>query len=641
MMIRLVTASLLMNTAAPAAAQEYLSKPAALIADGMPEIPAEILDTLRPYQEVRSAGFIDWDDRDGSMLVGTQLGNVTQVYRVSHPLGMREQITFETEPVTASVSPDGSIIIVSRDAGGSEFNQLYRLDQGRLTLLTDGESRNGMGPWHPDGHQFAYTSTRRNGRDNDIYLADANDPSASRLIMQGEGGGWFPAGFLPGGNELVIGNLNSVEDVDIYVLDLEGGSIRPVGNPEDQIAYGSIEVAADGRVWARSDEGHDFKRLGTLDLETGAFTIVGDFGPWDVAGFEVSPDGATVAVITNEAGSARLYLYDVASGQAHEVEQLGMGRFGNLKFASDGRLGFSFVSSTSPIDTYSLDPVTGEVTQWTKSETGGLDQSNNVEPELVTVSSFDGEQVSGFLYLPDPAKFPGPRPLIMSIHGGPESQARAGFMGSWNYYLNELGIGVFLPNVRGSTGFGKRFVSLDNGPFQREDSVRDIGAFLDWLADHPAVDSRRIGVTGGSYGGYMCYATAIHYGDRVNGAVCSVAISNFVTFLENTQDYRRDFRRGEYGDERDPVQREKLFEISPMTRAAEIEVPLFVIQGANDPRVPKSEADQIVAEVRSHGHQVWYLVGENEGHGFLRKENSDYQVAAEIHFWSRLMGETE
>nr|WP_245197084.1 prolyl oligopeptidase family serine peptidase [Sphingomonas jejuensis] len=315
------------------------------------------------------------------------------------------------------------------------------------------------------------------------------------------------------------------------------------------------------------------------------------------------------------------------------------GVIGGAEFAPWGTIGFTLSSATSPSDAYSVDPETLQVTRWTESETGGLDATRNVEPELVEVRSFDGEPVSGFLYRPDAARFPGRRPLIVNIHGGPEGQSRPGFLGRSNYLLNELGIAIFYPNVRGSTGYGKRFVALDNGPFRREDSVKDIGAFLDRLGGDPAIDPTRIAVTGGSYGGYMCYASAIRYGDRLRGANCIVAISDFNTFLENTQSYRRDLRRVEYGDERVPEQRAKLAEISPLTRVSELRVPLMVVTGANDPRVPASEADQIVQAVRRNGGQAWHLLGQNEGHGFARKENQDYQFWTSLIFWqTNLLG---
>jgi dipeptidyl aminopeptidase/acylaminoacyl peptidase len=341
--------------------------------------------------------------------------------------------------------------------------------------------------------------------------------------------------------------------------------------------------------------------------------------------------------VVNEAGASRLSLLDIASGAVRAVPGLPDGQISGLEFAPWGALGFSLASAKSPTDAYALDPASLKITRWTKSETGGLDPAANVEPELVAVKSFDGLPVSGFLYRPDAARFPGKRPLIVSIHGGPEGQSRPGFLGRNNYLVNELGIAIFYPNVRGSTGYGKKYVSLDNGPFQRENSVRDIGAFLDRLAADPAVDPGRIGLTGGSYGGYMCYASSIFYAQRLKGSLCVVAISNFVSFLEHTQSYRRDLRRVEYGDERDPKQRAKLLEISPLRRIGEIRAPLFVVAGANDPRVPKSEADQLVKAVRANGARVWYLVGENEGHGFQKKENQDYQFWTSVEFWKQTL----
>jgi dipeptidyl aminopeptidase/acylaminoacyl peptidase len=314
------------------------------------------------------------------------------------------------------------------------------------------------------------------------------------------------------------------------------------------------------------------------------------------------------------------------------------GTIGSLQIAPWGAIGFSLSSARSPSDAYSVDPRTLAVTRWTRSETGGLDAGVNVEPELIEARSFDGERISGFLYRPDAARFPGRRPLIVNIHGGPEGQSRPGFLGRNNYLLNELGIAIFYPNVRGSTGFGKRFVSLDNGPALRENSVKDIGAFLDRFDRDPALDRARFAVTGGSYGGYMCYASAIRFGDRLRAANCVVAISNFVTFLENTQSYRRDLRRVEYGDER--TQRAELLRISPMTRVSELRIPLMVVTGGNDPRVPASEADQMVRAVRANGRTAWHLLGQNEGHGFAKKENQDYQFWVGLMFWqANLLGE--
>lgn len=454
-------------------------------------------------------------------------------------------------------------------------------------------------------------------------------------MLQVKGGGWGLADFAPGNTAAVVGNYVSVQKSDLYWLDLASGKLTPIGDHKKAIAHGGARFAPDGTLWVTSDAGSDFQRLGTLDPKTGKFTPRAPETKWDVESFDIAADGSFIAYIVNEAGISKLRLLDPKTGQSREVTGLPKGVMGGVKIAPWGEIGVTVSSARVPTDAFSVDPKTLAVKRWTESETGGLDPARNVEPELVEVKSFDGEAVSGFLYRPDPAKFPGKRPLIVNIHGGPEGQSTPGFRGRTNYLLNEQGIAVFYPNVRGSTGYGKRFVSLDNGPFLRENSVKDIGAFLDRFQADPAIDAGRMAVQGGSYGGYMCYASAIRYGDRFKAADCIVAISNFVTFLENTQSYRRDLRRVEYGDERDPKQRAKLMAISPLTSVDKLSIPLLVVTGANDPRVPKSEADQMVAAVRAKGRPAWHLVGLNEGHGFGKKENQDYQFWTELQFWQQ------
>lgn len=613
-------------------------KPAALIADGIPEVPADITAATRPYMENRSASFVGWNEVDRSMLIATRFGNTAQIHRVAAPMGARQQLTFEAEPVGVGAwSPKSAdIMLVQKDVGGNEFFQIYALKDGRLELLTDGKSRNGYNAWSRDGTTLAYTSTRRNGRDSDIYLIDPRDRASNRMIAQVEGGGWAVNDFSPDMRWAIVSQYVSVEQADLFRLDLASGALTPIGDHKKAIAQRGAEFAPDGTIWLTSDEGSDFQRLGTLDPASGKFTAKGPAEKWDVTSFNIADDGSFIAYVVNEAGMSKLRLLDPKSGAVRTVD-LPAGVIGGVSIAPWGEVGFSFTSARSATDAYSVDPKTLKVTRWTQSETGGLDVTRNVEPELVKVKSFDGLEVSGFLYRPDPAKFPGKRPLIMSVHGGPESQSRPGFMGRNNYVLNEMGVALFYPNVRGSTGYGKTFVGLDNGPFKREDSVKDMGAFLNSLAKDRGLDASRFGLTGGSYGGYMCYAAATHFADKLRANLCVVAISSFVTFLENTQEYRRDLRRVEYGDERVPAQRKKLMEISPLTRVSEIRKPMFVVTGANDPRVPASEADQIVAAVRAKGGTAWHLVGTNEGHGFAKKENADYQFWTSLIFWQKYL----
>jgi dipeptidyl aminopeptidase/acylaminoacyl peptidase len=636
----LISTALLLATPAFADDAESVdvAKPAALLADAIPPVPRELAAVTRPYMEYRTAGFAEWDLQTRSMMVATRFGNTAQIHRVARPGMDRSQLTFEEEPISdVWVSPGkGDAMIVEKDSGGDEFYQIYRLDSGRLIRITDGKSRNSIGAWTMDGSRVGYSSTRRNGTDSDLFIVDPRDPKTDRLVAQVKGGGWNFAAFAPGGNQALVIEYVSVNKSNLWLLDVAAGKLTSLGDHKKPVSYGNGQFAPDGTLWVTSDEGSDFQRLGTIDLKTGRFTPRGPAQPHDVESFDIAPDGRFIAFELNVDGASRLDLLDAATGTVRTVKTP-LGTIGGLRIAPWGEIGFTLSSAKGPADAWSADPTTLAITRWTISETGGLDPTRNVEPEIVAVDSFDGTRVSGLLYRPDPRRFPGKRPLIMSIHGGPEGQSRPGFLGRSNYYLNELGVAIFLPNVRGSTGFGKRFVAMDNGPFKREDSVKDIGAFLTRLTSDPAIDAGRIAVAGGSYGGYMCYASAIRYGAQFKAAQCTVAISNFVTFLENTQGYRRDLRRVEYGDERIPAQRAKLIEISPMTRSSELRVPLMIVTGGNDPRVPPSEAEQMVKAVRANGGLAWHLLGENEGHGFAKKENQDYQFWTTLMFWQKTL----
>lgn len=645
-MLRTIAFALLAGAAVPALAQDttppaivsrpaVVPIPAALTAEGLPVLLRSTADRARPYLESRSAGFAGWDPKTRAVLIATRFANTAQLHRVETPMGARTQVSFEAEPVGGGYAPEtGDVLVVTKDQGGDEYYQLYTLADGRLTLLTDGKSRNNLNAWSRDGRWLGYSSTRRNGQDTDLYVMDPRNPSSSRMVAEVKGGGWGIAGFMPDNATAIAANYLSVQDTDLYKLDLASGAMTPIGDPKQTIAYNGGEVGPDGALWLTSDEGSDFQRLGTIDPATGKFTPR-TTEKWDVDGFDLSEDGKTLVYIVNEAGSHRMRIMDTASGAVRNVDTLPAGVIGGLEIAPWGEIGFSLSSAKSASDVWSLDPATMKLTRWTKSETGGLDATVNVEPQIVSVKSFDKLPVSGLLYLPDPARFPGKRPLIVDVHGGPEGQSVASFRGRSNYYLSELGIGLFYPNVRGSTGYGKRYVSLDNGPFKREDSVRDMGALIDAVRANPRVDAAKVGLTGGSYGGYMCYAAAVQLKDKLRATQCTVAISNFVSFLENTNAYRRDLRRVEYGDERDPKQRAQLMKISPLTRVSEIDKPMFVITGANDPRVPKSEADQMVAAIRAKGGEAWHLVAANEGHGYAKKENVDYAFLAALAFWQR------
>lgn len=608
-----------------------------LILEGIPAIPATLAETVNRYTEFRAASLSSWHPVDRSILISTRFSDTAQVHQVRFPLGSRNQLTFFAEPVYgATYQPtQGDYFVFSKDIGGNEFRQNYRYDlsTGQTTLLTDGTSKNSRGIWSQSGKQMVYTSTRRNGKDTDLYLIDPLNPASDRLLAQVEGGGWFPLDWSPEDRQLVITEYISITETYLWLVDVQSGEKTLLTPKEEEtVAYQAAAFDALGQgLYVVCDRGSEFLRLHYFNLTTQEYTSLTDHISWDVEQIELSSDGKLLAFITNENGISVLHLLDTETHQERPLPELPIGQVYGLNWHKNNRdLGFTLISARSNADVYSIDITTGKVERWTESETGGLNTSTFAEPELIQWQSFDQRSIAGFLYRP-PAQFPGKRPVIINIHGGPEGQFRPTFLGRNNYYLNELGVALLFPNVRGSSGYGKTFLKLDNG-YLREDSVKDIGALLDWIATQPDLDSDRILVTGGSYGGYMSLAVATHYSDRICASIDIVGISNFVTFLEKTESYRRDLRRVEYGDERDPAMREFLLNISPVNHADKIQKPLFVIHGANDPRVPLNEAEQIVQTVRQSQVPVWYLVAKDEGHGFSKKKNVDFQFYATVMF---------
>ena len=616
----------------------FAQVPDNLVTENIPPIPPALREDVSRYLEFRAAGFQSWHPQRREMLIATRFADTTQLHVVAMPGGARNQLTFLGEPVGSGAfrPKTGDFIVFSQDVGGGEFHQLYRYDlaDGRITLLTDGKSRNTGARWSKSGDRLAYTSTRRNGKDNDICVLDPLRPGSNRLLMEVSGGGWSIQDWSDDGSKLLVREYISINESYIYLADAQTGA-KQLLTPKDsrKVSYGQARFGKEGApVFVTTDRDSEFQRLGRIDVPTKRFTPLTENLRWDVDEFELSHDGRMLAFVTNEDGTSVLRLFDVRKGKELRVPKLPLGVISRLEWHENGRdLGFNFTSAKSPADAYSLDVKARKLDRWTQSETGGLNPELFAEPELARMKSFDGLQISAFVYRPDPLKFPGRRPVLISIHGGPESQTRPLFQTRNNYYLNELGVAIVYPNVRGSAGFGKTFLTLDNG-FKREDSVKDIGSVIDWVKRDARLDAERIAVMGGSYGGYMVLASLVHYGDQLRAGIDVVGISNFLTFLKNTQDYRRDLRRAEYGDEREPGMREFLEKISPANHADQITKPLFVIQGKNDPRVPLSESEQMVRAIRDHGGKVWYLMAKDEGHGFAKKKNIDFQFLATILF---------
>jgi dipeptidyl aminopeptidase/acylaminoacyl peptidase len=490
----------------------------------------------------------------------------------------------------------------------------------------------------------AYSSTRRTGQDTDIWVMNPKDPKSDRMLLKLEGGGWSTLDWSPDNKQLLVANEVSANQSYIYVVDVASGEkklLTPKG--QDEIAYGETRFSKDGKgFFATTDRDSEFHRLAYFDLSNGQPAYLTTDIKWDVDGFDISDDGKTLAFVTNEDGISNLYLMDTATKKYRRVPNIPVGLIGGVRFHKNNHdLGLVLTSSRSTADAYSLDVTTGKLERWTFSETGGLNTANFAEPKLIKWQTFDGKTISGFLYLPDAAKFPGKRPVIVNIHGGPEGQYRPGFLGRNNYFLSEMGVAIVFPNVRGSTGYGKTFLKIDNG-MHRDDTYKDTGALLDWIKQNPQLDGDKIMITGGSYGGHMTWAAATFYNDKICCSLPIVGMSNLVTLLEHTEAYRRDLRRVEYGDERDPKMREYLEKIAPLNNSEKIRKPVFAVVGKNDPRVPWTESRQMLDKLKSNGISTWFLMANDEGHGYAKKKNQDFQFYATIMFVRQfLLGEKE
>jgi dipeptidyl aminopeptidase/acylaminoacyl peptidase len=619
-----------------------------LVLDGVPEIPESVFDRLNQYQNTRSASFEDWDPSGNGMLILTRFGNTNQVHLVSEPGGHRRQITFLDEPISEALYGRDQVrkgFLYSSDQGGGEFFQFYWFDtgSGRSTLLTDGGKSVNRSPlWSTQGKHLAFTSTKRNGKDFDIYVLTDGDPKTTKMIKQVEGS-WRVLDWNADDTMLLVENYVSVNESHLHTLNLASGELKEINPQKEKISYETAAFGKNGNsVYYSSDEKSEFRRLTEYDLKSGQKRLLTEQLPWNVDLIDVSRDGNRVAFVANEGGISRLYLASTANTDKSTKIETPAGVIAAVKFDDQGsRLGFQISTAQSPSDLYSVELPSGKIVRWTYSETGGLNADTFVTPELIEYPTFDtvdGKQrmIPAFYYKPKTLKPNSRFPVVIRIHGGPESQTRSSFSPLFQYWIHELGVAVIDPNVRGSDGYGKSYLMLDNG-IRREDSVKDIGKLLDWIATRPELDPARVAVYGGSYGGYMVLSSAFHYGDRLKCAVDIVGISNFVTFLKTTESYRRDLRRAEYGDERDPEMNEFLLSISPLNNVQKIKLPLFVVQGKNDPRVPVTEAEQIVKAVRSNGGEVWYLLANDEGHGFRKKENRDHYEAAVSLFFQKYL----
>jgi dipeptidyl aminopeptidase/acylaminoacyl peptidase len=623
-------------TALPASAVETRQVGSATL-ENVPPIPVDVSAAVQRYQNYRAATLQGWLS-DGSILIATRFGSSQQIHRVVAPGAARTQLTFSTEPAARAVPiPRTTRFVLSRDTGGDEWFQLYAQGlTGEPTQLTEPGTRNSPPVFSPDGKLAAWSRAMKGSGQYAILTGDPTDPKSVRAAWQAEGE-INPSDIAPDKGRVLFTRDMSNRESQIFVLDLATRGVEQIAPAREHVLYAGPRFAPDGRsILVLSNKDSDVRRLVQIDIATGKQTVLTPDLAWNVEQFTLSDDGRVLAYAINEDGYSRVVVRDLATRRELPQPELPRGVMTNMAFSADGsRLAFDLSTATSAGDVWTWDVTQGGLTRWTTSELGALDPARLAEPQLVHFESFDGLKIPAFVYRPAGVGATTRTPVIVDIHGGPESQTRPGWNVGAQYFAATLGATVILPNVRGSDGYGKRYLDLDNAE-KREDTVKDIGALLEWIATQPGLDKDRVAVYGQSYGGYMSLAVMTHYSDRLVGGVERYGISDFASFLNNTEAYRRDNRRTEYGDERDPRMQAVFRRISPLANVAKITRPMLVMQGANDPRVPKSESDQVVAGIRRNGVDAWYVVFADEGHGFLKKPNNDLRREVETVFLSRL-----
>lgn len=627
-----------MNTSV---AQDDPLRPPAIATTNVPVVPPDLAERLRQYQNTRAAAFRGWSPDGKGMLIATRFGDTAQLHRVYEPGGRREQVTFFSEPADGGFIPEAKdgALLVSMSKGGNENGQVYFLDRqtGIAKILTDGKSRNLLDAVQRDGSRILIGSNQRNGRDTDLYLADPRKPGSMQLLMEVDNEHWQASDWSHDGKTLLLNRFVSINETYPALFDVATKKKTMLSLPGGgTAAFGVLKFAPDGKsAYVATDARGEFQQLARLDLATMNYTWLTEDIPWDVETVDIEPKSGLVAFTVNEDGAGALYLLE--NGQRRRIE-LPLGTVGSLDFSPDGKqLGFTLGRPDAPADAYSITVADGKLTRWSFSEVGGLDPSTFIAPKRIQFESFDGRRIPAYYFAPRIATRTKPVPVLIDIHGGPESQYQPVFSGLEQFYLNELGMAVIHPNVRGSAGYGKTYLKLDNAD-KRDESVRDIGGLLDWIAKQPELDASRIAVSGGSYGGFMVLASLTTFGERIKAGVDTVGIASFRTFLKNTSAYRQDLRRAEYGDERDPKMQAYFDKIDPLNNTEKIRSTLLVIHGKNDPRVPFSEAVQIADRVRAGGKPVWTVYADNEGHGFAKKANRDYATAVMAMFFKAALG---
>jgi dipeptidyl aminopeptidase/acylaminoacyl peptidase len=583
---------------------------------------------IERYLNVRSAHGATFAP-DGTLGFLLDATGTPQVWTLADAGGWPEQRTFSDERVTfAAFSPERQELAFGMDEGGNERQQLYRLDpDGTVTNLTDTDAKHRWGGWSHDGDRVAFASNRRAESVFDVYV-QGRDERGEDAEMVLEGDGWLSvAGWSPADDRLVVHEAHSSFDHDVHVLDVDSGEpTRLTAHHDGEVRYSSPSWGPNGDgVYCCTDLEADTLSLARLDAATGEVETVEDGGQWNVDGLALDEETGRLVYSRNVDGYTELTVGDLADGttiQRHPEPDLPEGVAGGVTFDDDAeRFAVTVTADTQNANVHVVDVETGAAERWTRAGTAAIPPETFVALKLVRYETFDDREIPAFYATPpgtEPERMDSDGvPVVVDIHGGPESQRRPSFSPVTQYFLAN-GYAVFEPNVRGSTGYGRAYTHLDDVE-KRMDAVADLEAAVEWLCDRPAVDPDRIVAKGGSYGGFMVLAALTEYPELWAAGVDSVGIANFVTFLENTGSWRRELREAEYGSLE--ADREFLESISPINDVERIDAPLFVLHGANDPRVPVGEAEQVADEAAEHGVAVRKLIFDDEGHGISKLDN--------------------
>jgi len=625
-----------------AAAPTALVPRTTLLFDGIPRANVQLAERLHAYLAARQARLLDWSPA-GQLLIATRFGNVDELHLVAAAGGERRQLTFGSEPVRdAWFSPDPwqEAFVFSRDSGGNGQYQLYyqSLKSPLAHRLTDGNADNGAVVWSNSGHEFAFLSAAPGGGGESIAVLAPRSGAAARVVVAGDGAFWVPLDWSPDDRRLLVSKAVAPGEAHLYVVDLDSGKQQELEPHAPNGAIGAARFSRDGQgVYMISDRDSEFRQLRYVNLFTGESRVVAAAAAADVREFALSRDGHYLAYVLDQGGSDRLATVDLRAQRDLPAAPLPSPvLIDSLRFDADGkRLALCFSAADRPRDAYVLDLADNRLTAWTRSEAGGVDVKKFVGARLThypTFDSVDGRPREIPVYLFEPAS-PGPHPVLIVFHGGPDAAFRPVFDPWIQYVVNELGFAVVAPNLRGSTGYGKGFAALDDGRL-REDAVKDIGTLLVWLQQQSDLDAKRVVVSGRSYGGYLALAALANYSDRLRGGVDMAGMTDLIGYLDAAPPYRQAWRRAEFGDERVADMRLFLRDISPLASADRIGKPVLIVHGENDPQVPVAQAQEMVDLLRSHKTRVWFLRAADEGHEFTRLSDLEAYYTAFAQFLS-------